>query len=138
MAGQGRSPGVEHGGKPDAGAEVFGVGRDGDQGLGCGFEQQVIDDRLVVIGHVGDRSRQGEDNMEIGHGQQFGLAVGQPLLGRGGLALRAMTVAAGIVGDAQVGALLSAFDMSAQRRRSAARASRSDTATERWVRCALS
>ena len=40
------------------------------------------------------------------HGQQFGLAVGQPLLGSGGLALWAMPVAAGIVGDAQVGALL--------------------------------
>jgi hypothetical protein len=111
---------VEHGGEPDAGAEVFGVGGDGDQGLGGGFEQQVIDDRLVVIGDVGDRSRQGEDNMEIGHGQQFGLAVGQPLLGSGGLALWAMPVAAGIVGDAQVGALLAAFDMPAQRHRSAA------------------
>jgi hypothetical protein len=33
--------------------------------------------------------------MEIGHGQQFGLAVGQPLLGSGSLALRAMPVAAG-------------------------------------------
>src|SRR5215472_10077191 len=61
---------MEHGGKPDAGAEVLGVGRDGDQGLGGGFEQQVIDDRLVVIGDVGDRSRQGEDDMEIGHRQQ--------------------------------------------------------------------
>jgi len=37
-------------GEPDAGAEVLGVGGDGDQGLGGGFEQQVIDDRLVVIG----------------------------------------------------------------------------------------
>jgi len=42
------------------------------------------------------------------------------LLGSGGLALRAVPVAAGIVGDAQVGALLAAFDMPAQRRRSAA------------------
>ena len=58
--------------------------------------------------------------MEIRHGQQFGLAVGQPLLGRGGLALRAMPVAAGVVGDAQVRAGLAAFDMTAQRRCSAA------------------
>jgi hypothetical protein len=82
-------------------------GGDGDQGLGSGFEQQVIDDRLILIGDVGDRGRQGEDDMEVGHGQEFGLAVGQPLLSRGGLALRAMPVAAGIVGDAQVRALLS-------------------------------
>ena len=55
MVGERRSPGVEHGGEPDAGAEVLGVGGDRDQGLGGGFEQQVIDDRLVLIGDVGDR-----------------------------------------------------------------------------------
>src|SRR5215472_14556990 len=42
MVGECRSPGVEHGGESDAGAEVLGVGGDGDQGLGGGFEQQVI------------------------------------------------------------------------------------------------
>ena len=58
--------------------------------------------------------------MEIGHGQEFGLAVGQPFLGSRGLALGAVPVAAGVVGDAQVRARLAAFDMTAQRRRSAA------------------
>jgi len=47
------------------------------------------------------------------------LAVGQPFLGSSGLALWAMPVAAGVVGDAQVRAVLTAFDMPAQRRRSA-------------------
>ena len=97
-----------------------GVGCDSDQGLGGGFEQQVIDDRLVVIGDVGDRSRQGEDDMEIRHGQEIGLAVGQPFLGSGGLALWAMPIAAGVVSDAQVGAVLTALDVPAQRRCSAA------------------
>ena len=120
MVGECRSPGVEHGGEPDAGAEVLGVGGDGDQGLGGGFEQQVIDDGLVLIGDVGDRPRQGEDDMEIRHGQEFGLAVGQPFLGSGGLALWAVPVAAGVVRDAQVRAVFAAFDMTAQRRRSAA------------------
>jgi hypothetical protein len=73
-----------------------------------------------VIGDIGDRSWQGEDDMEVGNRQQFGLAVGQPLLGSDGLALRAVPVAAGVVGDAQVRAVLAAFDMTAQRRRSAA------------------
>ena len=95
VLGERRSPGVEDGGESDAGTEVLGVGGNGDQGLGGGFEQQVIDDRLVLIGNVGDRSRQGEDDMEIGHGQEFGLAVGQPLLGSRGLALWAMPIAAG-------------------------------------------
>ena len=58
--------------------------------------------------------------MEIGHGQELALAVGQPLLGGDGLALRAVPVAAGVVRDAQVGAGLTAFDMTAQRNGSAA------------------
>ena len=73
MVGQCRSPGMEHGGEPDAGAEVLGVGRDRDQGLGGGFEQQLINDRLVLIRDVRDRSGQGEDDMKIGYGQEFGL-----------------------------------------------------------------
>ena len=120
VLGQCRSPGVEHGSEPDAGAEVLGVGRNRDQGLGGGFEQQVINDRLVLIGDVRDRSGQREDDMKIGHGQEFGLAVGQPFLGSGSLALRAVPVAAGVVRDAQVGAGFAAFDMTAQCRRSAA------------------
>jgi hypothetical protein len=55
---------------------MLGVGCNGDQGLGRDLEQQAIDDRLVVIGDVGDLSRQGEDDMEVGNRQQFGLAAG--------------------------------------------------------------
>src|SRR6516162_1951958 len=48
------------------------------------------------------------------------LAVGQPFLGSGGLALWAVPVAARVVRDAQVRAVFAAFDMTAQRRGSAA------------------
>jgi hypothetical protein len=72
------------------------------------------------MGDVGDRSRQGEDDMKIRHRQEFSLALGQPFLGSGGLTLRAMPIAAGVIRNAQVGAVLTAFDMAAQRRRSAA------------------
>ena len=120
MVSQSRSPGMQHSSEADLRAEVLGVGRDGDQGFGGGFEQQVIDDRFVLVGDVGDRSRQGEDDMEIGHRQQLSSAVGEPLLGSGGLALWAMPIATGVVRDAQVGAGFAALDMTAQRRRSAA------------------
>jgi len=46
-----------------------------------------------VVGDIGDRIRQGEDEVEVADGQQFGLALGEPFLG-GGLALGAMLVAA--------------------------------------------
>ena len=47
------------------------------------------------------------------------MAVGQPFLGSSGLALRAVPVATGIIGDAQVCAGFAAFDMTAQGSRSA-------------------
>ena len=56
VVGECRSPGVQHGGEPNARAEVLGVGRDGDQGPGGHFKQQVIDDHLVLMGDVGDWS----------------------------------------------------------------------------------
>src|SRR5688572_12684712 len=57
--------------------------------------------------------------MEIGHGQQLGFAFGEPLPRRRALALRAMTIAAGIVGDVQVGTRLATRDMSTARGRAA-------------------
>jgi hypothetical protein len=111
---------VEHGGETDAGAEMPGIDGDGEQRLGRGLEEDGVDLSLVVVGDVGDRRRQREHHMVVGHGQEFGLAVGQPCLRRRALALGAMAVAAGVVGDVDVVALLAARDMAAERRRAAA------------------
>jgi hypothetical protein len=97
--GECRAPSVENRGDADAGSEVLGVGRDGDERLGRGLEQHVVDRRLVLIGDVGDRRRQREHHVIVGHRQKIGLAFGEPLLRRRALALGAMAVAAGIVGD---------------------------------------
>ncbi len=77
--------------------------------------QQGVDGRLVLDGDLGRRRRQGEDNVEIRHRQESGLACGEPVVTRGGLALRAMPVAAGVVGNADRAAVATSFDMSAQR-----------------------
>ena len=111
---------MEHGGEADAGAEVPGVGGDGDQGLRRGLEEDGVDHGLVVIGDVGDRGRQGEDHVVVGDRQKFGLARGEPVPGGRPLALRAMPVAAGVVGDPGVGAVLAARDVPAEGRRAAA------------------
>ena len=65
VVGHCRAPAVEHGGGADAGAEVPGIGGDGEQRLGRGAEQQVVNDRLVLVGDRGDLSRQGEDQVEV-------------------------------------------------------------------------
>src|ERR1700730_821923 len=115
------APGVEHGEKANAGAEVFGVSRNGEHGLGRGLEQDVVDQGLVLVGDVGDLSRQREHDVEIRHRQQLFLALGQPLARRRSLTLRTVPVAAGIVGDLGMAALLvlAARDMAAERCRAA-------------------
>ncbi len=109
------APGVQDGGEADVGAEMFRIGRNGGERLGRGREQQSIDLSLVLVGDGAERGRQREHHMEVRHRQQLGLARRQPRLGGRPLALRAVPVAAGVIGDARVGAVLAAFDMTAQR-----------------------
>ena len=119
VVGHCRAPAVEHGGGADAGAEVLGIGGDREQRLGGGAEQQVVDDRLVLVGDRGDLGRQREDDVEIADRQQIGLAGREPVPRRRALTLWAMAVAARVVRDAAVAALLAALDMAAERGRAA-------------------
>ena len=112
--GERRTPGVQHGGEADACAQVLGIGGDCGQRVGCGPEQQVIDEGLVLERDGADRSRQSEDDVIIGDRQKLRLALFEPLPRRCGLTLRAMPVAAGIVGDPFVRAVLAALDVPAE------------------------
>ena len=115
MMGERRAPGVQHGGEADARAQMSGIGRDRGQRLGCGLEQEVADGGLVLERDRADRSRQREDDVIVGNRQKLRLALGEPLPRRGALTLRAVPVAAGIVGDAFVRAVLAALNVSAER-----------------------
>ena len=112
--GHGAAPGMEHGCDGNLCTEMLWVGGDSSDGLGGGFEQEVIDHPLVLIGDVGDLRRQGEDEMEVAGGQQLCLPVFQPVSCRNALALGTMPVAARVVGDADVAAVGAAFHVSAQ------------------------
>jgi hypothetical protein len=100
------SPGVQHRDHADLGAQMLGIGGDGAHRLGCRLEQDVVDDRLVLQRDRRDRRGHREHHVEVGDRQQFGLPVGQPLRAGQSLALGAMPVAAGIVGDADLVAVL--------------------------------
>src|SRR5215831_6399949 len=69
-----RAPAVQHRGEADAGAEMLEIRRDREHRLCRGREQEIVDHGLVVVGDVADRRRQREDDMEIGHREQLGLA----------------------------------------------------------------
>ena len=106
---------MEHGGDADPGAQMLGIGGDGERGLGRGPEQQIIDHGLVLVGDVGDRCWQREHDVEVGHRQQLGLAFGEPLFCGGALTLGTMPITAAVVGDDGVRTLLTARHMAAER-----------------------
>ena len=88
------APGMQHAEKTDLCAQVFGVGRNLQHGLGTGSKQQGIDDLLVVQCQPRQFVRQSEDDMEVADMQQFFLPLGQPAVTGVGEALRAMPVPA--------------------------------------------
>ena len=89
--------------------------RDGDlqHGLGRDPEQGIVDDSLVLVSDIGDLPPEAKK-------PQVCLAVAEPFLRGGTLALRAMPVAAGVVGDRRIGAALAARDMATEGCRAAA------------------
>jgi hypothetical protein len=97
---QSLAPGMEDGGHAEPGAEVLGVGRDGGERLGRAAEQDGIDDDLVLEGDLSGGGWQGEDDVEIRHGKEFGLTFGEPLRTCRALALRAMPITTEAMGRA--------------------------------------
>ena len=116
VMGQGLAPAVQDCDHAGLGAEIFGIGSDGADRLGRGLEEDIVDDRLVLQGDRCERGRHGEDEMEIRDWQKFGAAIGQPLGAREPLALGTVPIAAGIIGDTDLAAVLALLDMPAERR----------------------
>ena len=107
---------MKHGGDADTDAQVLWVGCDGQHGLGRRLEQQVVDQRLVVEGNVGDLGGQCEDHLEVPDRQEVGLLGVEPCACCGALAPWAVPVAAGVIGDPLMPAVGTGFDVTAQSR----------------------
>jgi hypothetical protein len=109
------TPCMEYGGQPDPSTQMFGIGGDSGKRLGGGLEQNAVHLGLVLVGDGADLRRQGEHHMIIGDWQQLGSARREPLGGGSPLAFGTMPVATRIVGDARVGTVLAALDMTTER-----------------------
>jgi hypothetical protein len=70
---------VENHGHAELGAEMPGISRNDGERLGGRAEQDRIDRGLVLERDLADRRRQREDDMEVGHRQQLGLPLREPL-----------------------------------------------------------
>ena len=115
MVRQRRSPGVQDTGKPDPRAHSLGVSRNGHYRFGGCFAQQAIHRLLVPIGDLRDLGWQGEDHVEIFHGQQV-LGTGlHPVACSWSLTFGAVPVLATVVSDVVVTTLGAARHMPAKR-----------------------
>ena len=86
---QSLSPGMQHSGDADPGTKPFRIGGNGRECLGRHFEQQAVDQRLVLVRDRTQLGRQREHHVEVGDGQQLGCPSRQPCACGGSLALGA-------------------------------------------------
>src|SRR5437868_6269448 len=114
MMDQGLSPGVEYGKEADFSSQMFGIGSDGGQGLGHGSKQNVVDDVFVLVSDGRDLFGDGEDDMEIMRGEDFGYSLLDSLCTREGSALWAMAVPQRVVTRPLVTTAVVAFEMTAE------------------------
>src|ERR1700688_909923 len=92
-------PGMQHGEEADFRAQVFGIASDFEKCFRTGAEQQIVDDFLVLQSQWSKLRRECEDHMDVAGGEKLSLTCGNPASPSGGLTLRAMPVAAGVVRD---------------------------------------
>ena len=62
------SPGMEHAEQADIGTEMLRVTSDFEQRGSAGAEEQIVEQPLVLQHKRGQLMRQGEDEVEVGHG----------------------------------------------------------------------
>ena len=105
-------PSVQHREKTEASGEPLLA--DFEQRLGHGAKQDAVDDARVLQRQGTELMRQCEHDMKVDDGQQVAQSLVEPLGSRGGLALRAMPIATGIVGHLAVAALVALKHVAAQ------------------------
>src|SRR5262245_40089595 len=117
-----RAPGMEHRDDADACTQVLGIGSDRERGLGRRLHEQIVDHPFVLIGDAAELGWPRVDDMEIADREERGFAFGEPLPCGRGLTLRAMPIAATVIGDDSVSArvVLATRNVAAQRRGAAA------------------
>jgi hypothetical protein len=92
-------PGVQHGEEADFRAEVFRIASDFEKCFCTGAEQQIVDDFLVLQSQWSELRRKCEDHMDVARGEKFSLTCRDPAFPGRGLTLRAVSIAAAVVGD---------------------------------------
>src|SRR6202011_6258805 len=93
------TPGVQHGEEAEFCAEVSRVASDFEKSFRTGAEQQIVDDFLILQDQWRELRRKREDHMDVARREKFSLPCGDPAFAGRGLTLRAVSIAAAVVGD---------------------------------------
>ncbi len=87
-------PGVEDTEEANLGAQMAGVARDFQKGLGAGAEQQIVDNLLVLQSQGCQKMRKGKDHVHVAGRQEFLAARLQPAVAGLGLTLGTVPISA--------------------------------------------
>ena len=93
------APGVQYAEKADSGPQVFRIGGNLQESFSTGSKQQIIEQFFVMEYQRSQYVWNCEDQMYIGHGQEFPLASGYPLFSGIVQTLGTMPVPAAVVRD---------------------------------------
>src|ERR1700730_919284 len=92
-------PGMQHGEEAEFRAEVFRIASDFEKCFCTGAEQQIVDDFLVLQSQWSKLRRKCEDHMDVARREKLSLTCRDPAFSGRGLTLRAVSIAAAVVGD---------------------------------------
>jgi hypothetical protein len=110
---QGLAPGMEDGGEADLGSQV--VAAELQQSLADGLEEEGVEGLAILAEEGIEFMGQGEDEMEVGDGQEVLALAFQPVAGVGALAGGAVAVAAGVGNEVFLAAFGAAVAVAAER-----------------------
>src|SRR5262249_9556691 len=113
-------PGVQDEGETDLSPETFGVTAEGEQGFGCGREEQVEEQAAVAVGERSQQLWEREDEMEVVGQEEALFTFLDPVELGGCLTSGAVTIEAGVVEGHLGGALLTLVEVATERRGAAA------------------
>jgi len=113
------SPTVQYSEEADLGAQMFGIGSNGGQGLGRGSEQNAVNEIFVLVSNGGDLFGEREDDVKIVRREDFRFPFFEPFRPRQRLAFGAMSIAAAIVAGPLERTAVAVLEMTAQGRRAA-------------------
>src|ERR1700680_1452165 len=109
------SPGVQHAEEADLRTEVFWITCDLQKRFRTRAKQEIVDDLLILQGEWRQLARQGEDHMHIPRREKLLATRRKPAVASTGLTLRAVPVAARVVGDGAMSAAGAFIKVAAER-----------------------